>query len=165
MILFTFIIFFKAISTIPEIYAQHADKAKQSEFAVVTLFSLATRHCCNAMDLRQILEQHEVDVLAVDEFIRCFEENKKDLVLRQIQVGHSFPHITDVQWRIVCDVKTSSCNSSSGELGFQINLGRYRQDIGERETIVEFLCNTEELQSLINKLKEVERHCEKIATQ
>jgi len=46
---------------------------------------------------------------------------------------------------------------------FHINLGNFRPSSGERETIVEFICNAEELQSLINRLKEIERHCHHMA--
>ena len=150
-----------AITPVPEIYAKNSDKAKQSEYAIVTLYSLAIKHSLDVMALRQLMEEQNINAAVIEEITRIYEEQRKALFLRQIQVGHSFPHITDLQWRIVADVKSSTSDHSSEEVGFYINMGRYKQKGGERETIVEFVCNTEELQLLINKLKEIERHCVK----
>lgn len=113
------------------------------------------------MSLRQLIEEQEINAAVIEELTRTYEEQRKQLFLRQLQVSHSFPHITDLQWRIVADVKSSTSDHSSEQVGFYINMGRYKQKGGERETIIEFLCNTEELQLLINKLKEIERHSEK----
>lgn len=116
----------------------------------------------DGMYLRQLLEEVDVCAPTIEELTRTYEEQKKALILRHLQIGHSFPHITDLQWRIVADVKSSTLDTSSGEVGFYVNMGRYKQHSGgDRETVVEFVCNTEELQLLINKLKEIERHCEK----
>ncbi|KAH8386927.1 hypothetical protein KR093_003547 [Drosophila rubida] len=151
------------IAPVPEIYATNAASAKQSEYAVVTLYAVATKHGWDSSTLRQQLEAHGVHASALDELTRVYEDNRKELVLRQLQLGHNFPHITDVQWRIVCDVKSSTSSHSSGAPHFIINLGQYRQSSGERVTIVEFTCNAEELQSLINRLKDIERHCNQVA--
>nr|XP_016936708.1 COMM domain-containing protein 3 [Drosophila suzukii] len=151
------------IAPVPELYASNAACAKQSEYAVVTLYALATKHGWDGLQLRQQLEQLALDAGAVDELSRVFEDNRKELILRQLQLGHSFPHITDIQWRIVCDVKSSTSDCSTGVANFHINLGNFRPSSGERETIVEFICNAEELQSLINRLKEIERHCHHMA--
>ncbi|XP_017006134.2 COMM domain-containing protein 3 [Drosophila takahashii] len=152
------------IAPVPEIYANNAACAKQSEYAVVTLYAVATKHNWDGMQLRQQLEQLDsLDASAIDELCRVYEDNRRELLLRQLQVGHSFPHITDIQWRIVCDVKSSTSDCSSGVASFHINLGNFRPSSGERETIVEFVCNAEELQSLINRLKEIERHCSQVA--
>lgn len=151
-----------AIPPVPEIYASNSAKAKQSEYAIVTLYSLAIKHNLDVMSLRQLLEDQQLNTAAIEELSKTYEEQRKQLFLRQLQVSHSFPHITDLQWRIVADVKSSTSDHSSKEVGFHINLGRYKQKGGgERETIVEFVCNTEELQLLINKFKEIDRHCAK----
>ncbi|EDV35207.1 uncharacterized protein Dana_GF22318 [Drosophila ananassae] len=151
------------IAPVPEIYASNAACAKQSEYGVVTLYAVATKHGWDGLALRQQLENLSIHSMAVDELTRVFEDNRKDLILRQLQLGHNFPHITDVQWRIVSDVKSSTSDSSTGVANFYINLGHFRQSSGERITVVEFVCNAEELQSLINRLKEIERHCAQMA--
>ncbi|XP_034489977.1 COMM domain-containing protein 3 [Drosophila innubila] len=151
------------IAPVPEIYATNAAIAKQSEYAVVTLYAVATKHAWDSGTLLQQLEALALHSSAIEELTRVYEDNRKELVLRQLQLGHNFPHITDVQWRIACDVKSSTSSSSSGAPHFIINLGQYRQSSGERVTIVEFMCNAEELQSLINRLKDIERHCNQVA--
>ncbi|KAH8366974.1 COMM domain-containing protein 3 [Drosophila serrata] len=151
------------IAPVPEIYASNAACAKQSEYAVVTLLSLATKHGWDGFTLRQQLDQLSINSVAIEELARVYEDNRKDLVLRQLQLGHNFPHITDIQWRIACDVKSSTSDCSTGVASFYINLGNFRPSSGERVTVVEFVCNAEELQSLINRLKEIERHCSQMA--
>lgn len=152
-----------AIAPVPEIYASNAACAKQSEYAVVTLYALATKHGWDGFTLRQQLDQLSVHSTAIEELSRVYEDNRKELVLRQLQLGHNYPHITDIQWRIACDVKSSTSDCSTGVASFYINLGHFRPSSGERVTIVEFVCNAEELQSLINRLKEIERHCNQMA--
>lgn len=149
----------------PEIYASNADYAKQSEFAVATLFFLATKYNYDGIKLRQFLEQHSINALIIDDLIKTFDANRSEFLIKLLRTGQAFPHITDVEWKIVCDVKSAMSDCSSGELTFHVNLGNYRDKTGERETIVEFICNTEELQSLINKLKEIERHCSKLSSE
>ncbi|KAH8276674.1 hypothetical protein KR044_008085, partial [Drosophila immigrans] len=163
-LLISSIYMFIVIAPVPEIYATNAASAKQSEYAVVTLYAVATKQAWDSAKLRQQLETHALHTSALDELTRVYEDNRKELVLRQLQLGHNFPHITDVQWRIVCDaVKSSTSSHSNGAAHFIINLGQYRQSSGERLTIVEFMCNAEELQSLINRLKDIERHCNQVA--
>ncbi|XP_055837478.1 COMM domain-containing protein 3 [Episyrphus balteatus] len=148
----------------PEIYASNADYAKQSEFAVATLLFLATKHGYDGTKLRHFLEQHSINQTIIDDLVKTYDTNRNEFLMRLLRTGHAFPHISDVEWKIVCDVKSAMSDCSSGELTFHVNLGNYREKTGERETIVEFICNTEELQSLINKLKEIERHCTKLSS-
>ncbi|XP_004523907.1 COMM domain-containing protein 3 [Ceratitis capitata] len=152
-----------SVPSVPDIYAANADKAKLSEYAVVSLLVVATKHCYEATALRTYLEKNEVQPIILEELVTTYENHREELTIRQLQLGSDFPHITDVQWRIMADVRSSTSDCSSGELNFHVNLGRYNESNGARETIVEFVCSTEELQLLINKLKEIERHCEKVA--
>uniref|UniRef100_A0A034WR70 COMM domain-containing protein 3 n=1 Tax=Bactrocera dorsalis TaxID=27457 RepID=A0A034WR70_BACDO len=153
-----------SVPSVPDIYITNADKAKLSEYAVVTLLAIATKHGTDAASLRAFLEKCEIQSTILEELVRTYDDHGKELTIRQLQIGSDFPHITDVQWRIMADVRSSTSDCSSGEVSFHVNLGRYNESNGERETIVEFVCSTEEMQLLINKLKEIERHCEKVAT-
>lgn len=148
----------------PEIYASNADYAKQSEFAVATLLFLATKYGYDGTKLRQFLDQYSLNSVIVDDLIKAYDTNRNEFLMRLLRTGHAFPHVSDVEWKIVCDVKSAMSDCSTGELTFHVNLGNFREKTGERDTIVEFVCNTEELQSLINKLKEIERHCAKLST-
>lgn len=147
----------------PEIYATTPVYTKQAEYAVLTLMFLAIKYDLDNAKLRQLLEEHGISDVATEELISVYEKNQTSLRIKNLTTGLSRPHVTNVEWKLSCDVKSSQIDSTSGEVNFRINLGRYKELSGERETITEFVCNAEELQFLIGRLKEVERHCERIA--
>ncbi|XP_036318090.1 COMM domain-containing protein 3 [Rhagoletis pomonella] len=154
-----------SVPSVPDIYATNADKVKLSEYAVVTILSLAIKHSCDPSEFRAIMDKYDIQPIVLEELARIYEEHRRELTLHQLHIGSDFPHITDVQWRIMADVRSSTSDCSSGEVSFHVNLGRFHETTGDRETVVEFVCSTEEMQSLINKLKEIERHCEKVASE
>lgn len=148
----------------PEIYATKPDYTKQAEYAILTLLFLAIKHDLDNLKLRSLLEQYGVSNLAIEELINVYEKNKMQLRIKNLTTGLNVPHVTNIEWKLTCDVKSSDIDSNAGALNFRINLGRFREETGERETITEFVCNVEELQFLISRLKEIERHCEKISS-
>lgn len=147
----------------PEIYATKPDYAKQAEYAVLTLIFLSIKYNLDSRNLRCILEEHKIASLAIDELIKVYENNKTSLRIKNLTTGHSLSHLTNVEWKLTCDIKSSQIDASSGELNYSISLGRFKQNTGESESIADFACNVEELQALVNKLKDIERHCEKLA--
>lgn len=146
----------------PEIYATRADLAKQAEYAVLTLFFLAIKHDYDNQKLRALLEKHEVSAVVTEDIISAYDRNRAQLRIKNITTGLNVAHITSVEWKLTCDVKSSHVDDDAGGLLYRISLGRYREVSGEREAITEFVCNVEELQFLINRLKDIERHCEKM---
>lgn len=147
----------------PEIYATKPDYAKQAEFAVLTVIFLSIKHNFDGTKFRNLLETHNVSPMAVDELIKVYETNKTELRIKNLTTGISLSHLTNVEWKLTCDVKSSQTEYGSGELTYNIHLGRYKEKTGERETIADFVCNVEELQSLIYKLKEIERQYERLS--
>lgn len=148
----------------PEIYATTPVYTKQAEYSVLTLMFLAIKYDLDNAKLRELLEEHGVSDLATEELISVYEKNQISLRIKNLTTGLSLPHVTNVEWKLSCDVKSSQIDSTTGALNFRINLGRYKELSGERETITEFVCNAEELQFLIGRLKEIERHCERVGT-
>lgn len=108
------------------------------------------------------MESHDINPYAIEELVKAYDINNLELRIKNITVGHSLPHLTNIEWTCDINVKSSQTNLNSGELNYNIHLGRFKEKTGEREMIAEFVCNVEELQSLINKLKDIERHCTKI---
>lgn len=151
------------IPSAPEIYATKPDLTKQAEYSVLTLMFLAVKHNLDNAKLRELLDQHGVSNLATEELISVFEKNQTSLRIQNLTTGLSVPHVTNVEWKLTCDVKSSQIDLATGVLNFRINLGRFKELSGERETITEFVCNIEELQFLIGRLKEIERHCERVS--
>lgn len=146
----------------PEIYATNSDHAKQAEYAVLTLLFLAIKHDLDNQKLRALLEKHAVSNVVAEELIGVYDRHKSQLRIKNITTGLNVAHITNVEWKLTCDVKSSHVDGDAGGLLFRVNLGRFKEMSGEREAITEFMCNVEELQFLINRLKDIERHCEKI---
>lgn len=123
---------------------------------------MAIKHDLDNQKLRSLLEKHEVSNIVAEELINVYDRNKSQLRIKNLTTGLNLPHITNVEWKLTCDVKSSHIDSDSGGLLFRINLGRFKEVTGERESITELVCNVEEMQFLINRLKDIERHCEKI---
>lgn len=111
-----------------------------------------------------------------------YEKYQSELSMKfSIIGGNAVPHVTDIKWRQLTTVKSSSINlnrrqgdSSDGELSFLINMGYFTNansssdnlhENEDRRTIAEFVCNTEEMQLLINKLKEIQRFCVKFSNE
>lgn len=148
----------------PEIYATKADLAKQAEYAVLTLFFLAIKHNFDNSKLRALLEHHGVSSVVIEDLVSAYDRNKAQLRIKNITTGLSLPHITNVEWKLTCDVKSSSIDGGdSAGLLYKINLGRFKEVTGEREAIAEFVCNVEELQFLISRLKDIERQCDRFS--
>lgn len=115
--------------------------------------------------VKSLLKQHNLSTAVIDDLTRVYDANKAELRIKNLTTGHSLQHLTNVEWKLSCDIKSSELDSSSGDLGYSINLGRFKEKTGERESIADFCCNFEELQALVNKLKDIERHCQKLAGQ
>lgn len=173
----------------PEIYASRADHTKQAEYAVLTLFFVALKHDWNAVRLRSILQTPAMAIApdVIDVLVEAYAANRAQLYVHNLTTGHSLPHLSDVEWKLTCDVRSSqlthkqttfavvgeeattmtssaSTTGASGDLNYTISLGRYRSGGGgERESIATFQCNVEELIALVGRLKDAERHCERLA--
>lgn len=124
---------------------------------------LAVKHNLDNAQLRELLDQNGISNLASEELIRIFEKNQTSLRIKNLTTGLWMPHVTNVEWKLTCDVKSSQIDLATGALNFRINFGRFKELSGERESITEFICNVEELQFLIGRLKEIERHCERVS--
>lgn len=155
---------FADIPANPEIYASKPDYTKQAEYSILTLLFLAIKYDLDNQKLRELLESHRVSELATEELVGVYEKNKALLRIKNLTTGLDLPHITNVEWKLTCDVKSSQLDANDGAFNFRIDLGRFREITGERESVAEFVCNVEELQLLIARLKEIERHCEKVAS-
>lgn len=145
----------------PEIYATTPDFTKQSEYAVLTLMFLAVKYDLDNAKLTSVLNDLGVSEEVVEELVSAYEKNHTSLRIKSLTTGLCMPHVTNIEWKYVCDVKSSQVDASTGALNFRIDLGKYKELTGERQTISEFICTAEELQSLINRLKEIERNCER----
>lgn len=118
---------FTDIPSAPEIYATKPDYTKQAEYSVLTLMFLAVKHNLDNAKLRELLNQHGVSNLATEELISVFEKNQTSLRIQNLTTGLSMPHVTNVEWKLTCDVKSSQIDLATGALNFRINLGRFKE--------------------------------------
>jgi len=133
-------------------------EAKQADFAVCSVLLLAAQHSMDVISLRQLLDNHKIDNQTVEQLIETYEKFKDDFAERLSQQGnsHNLPKWTSVS------IEVQQLLASNG-LQYKINLQSFDHKAGQHQTIQEMFCNQEELQSLINKLKDVDRHCERIS--
>lgn len=153
------------------------------EYCLSSLYSVAIKHQLERNCLQQFLERRlqHLNPEMMQLLLNVYERNRNKLTEKFATIGgNGYPHVTDIKWRQMTTVKSSSMNGnrrssgagSDGEVTFLINMGCFREAShlqeegeGERKTIAEFVCNTEEMQLLINKLKEVQRHCVKFSSE
>lgn len=134
------------IPTNPDI--KYSEDVKQSEYAVTCLLFQSIKYNFSSELLRSEMQSLGVFEDFIDDFLEVFEVNKQALLEKSMMVGHGFPVVNDVSWKLQTQVK----GPNETQTDFKINFGDE----------IEFLCNKEELQKLISQLKEVERHCENL---
>lgn len=124
---------------------------------------MAVKYGLDNESFKLFLDQNNIPISIVSELLNTYDTYSKDIyefILRNEKPTAT--NVTDVAWKLQCDYKSSACNDKSKEIIYNINLGNFNSETGNRETVTEFECNPEELQSFINKLKEIERHCDKL---
>lgn len=122
------------------------------------LFFQATRKGATIEDVRNYLLGKSLKNELVDELVITYKLHKDEFKQKSLTFAPSFlPYVNDIAWTLNCDVGSSSL-SKPGEINYKI------QFLGSNEVVTEFVCNPEELQSLINKLKEIERSCRRVAS-
>lgn len=154
------------LPTYPQISNNDQKLICQSEYSIATLFCVAIKHNYETEKLKGFLELVPVDKNAIFEITNVYEQYRDDLIVEICkQTNRAMPQkVTEVDWKLSCDVRTSVRDSVTGELSYKINFGNFDAAKGIRNDLTEFTCNSEELQSLINKLKDIERHCDKLNT-
>ncbi|ENN73987.1 COMM domain-containing protein 3 isoform X2 [Dendroctonus ponderosae] len=86
--------------------------------------------------------------------------------LQFINIGTHLPHVTDVRWEVGHLVKSNSLDQPDGPL-FKLSLKIEKYDAVLEELkheFIEFTCTSQELQDLVYKLKDIVRHCQKLAS-
>lgn len=154
------------LSDIPfkaDLYASNPDKIKFSEFAVLACLFIATKFNASPDDLRSYLSSKNVKKEAIDELVSVYRLNRDELTAKAMTFAPVVvPHLTNVNWSLLCNVTNTGGLSEAGELTYKIQLDGVPSTI-DGSSGMSFLCSVEELQALINRLKEIERHCNKIA--
>ena len=91
--------------------------------------------------------------------MESYEKFKDDLTNKMMKHGssHKIETLTDIDYEIQQQF------IPNGDILFKLTLKSFDHEKGENKIIDEIYCNQEELQLLISKLKDIERHCERIS--
>ena len=142
----------------------HVDEnIKRAEYSVASLLIWANKHDNSSDQLRFFLENCSLNSTTTDDIVGIYNQIREQLKMKAKEYGHSLPHISNVNWSLSCDLSSSNLSYCAGNLDFKIIFEKFNSESSKNEMITEFRCSPEELQLLINKLKDVERHCDKIS--
>merc|ERR1712136_318509 len=124
--------------------------------ALATLLLEAAKRDASGRDVLDLLE-NLVDEPRAERLVKKYEDSKARLRLMLGSIGSCFTQINDVHWTLDYVVK-GSYQECHGEPRFTIGLTGL---MGEE---IKFICNSEELQDLVSKLKNACRSLEKFAS-
>lgn len=130
---------------------------KSSEFAVSSVLLLSAKHSIDTVTLQRILEPLGIADRTIEQLVESYDKFGDEIHSRLGRLGnsHDLNELTNVSVE-------AQYHNSSNELIYKVTLQSFDHEIGNRRNIQEFYCNPQELQSLISKLKDIERHCERL---
>jgi COMM domain containing 3 len=132
-------------------------EAKQADFAISALLLLAAKHSIDSLTLRDLLNHHKLNNQTIEQLIESYDKFHDQISSKLSKLGnsHNIPHLSSAAVEVQ--------QTPSNEITYKINLQSFDHQAGQSKVIQEMFCNQEELQMLINKLKDIERHCERIS--
>lgn len=148
----------KFISALPErqeIYGSAVGlEAKQADYAVCVVLVIASKFQLDFETFRTNLESYKIKNETIDQLSEAYERVKIGITNKLSNYGNSGGLLTNISWEL---------QHNSNGIIYKLNLEEFNHSTRQPKTIVEMYVNTDELQSFINTLKDIERHCEKIS--
>uniref|UniRef100_A0A8D8IKR9 COMM domain-containing protein 3 n=2 Tax=Culex pipiens TaxID=7175 RepID=A0A8D8IKR9_CULPI len=143
------------------------DPSKESisgseQYSLATVLILACKFDYDEQQLRRLLEIHIASPEIVEAVTSRYVTYRADCDQKNAKFGIALPHVTDANWTLRSDLSSSCYSVSAGNLTFRIELETFNPKTNEKEPAVRFTCTPEELQLLINKLKDIELNCDKL---
>uniref|UniRef100_A0A7G3AE42 COMM domain-containing protein 3 n=1 Tax=Lutzomyia longipalpis TaxID=7200 RepID=A0A7G3AE42_LUTLO len=135
------------------------------EYALVSLMVIAAKNNLTSNELRHLVNHHGAGESLSGQIARKYELSLPDLLAKLSTYGYTEPFVADANWKMSCSIQSHTSLNTHGELLYKISLEDVDSTLGSTKSIANFTCNTEELQALIAKLKDIERHCDKIGKQ
>jgi hypothetical protein len=131
----------------------------KADFGICSLLVTAAQHDIDAIKFKDLLDFHKIIPKTSTQLLESYEKFKDELKNRLEKYGnsHNFPTLTDIDYEI--QHKTIP----AGDITFKLTLKGFDHVKNEKVIIEEFYCNNEELQLLISKFKDIERHCERVS--
>ncbi|CAO1392327.1 unnamed protein product [Diamesa hyperborea] len=129
-------------------------EAKQADYAVCVVLVIASKFQLDFDTFRTNLESYKINEETINQLTAAYERVKSGLTTKLSNYGSSGGLLTNISWELQ--------HNSSGII-YKLNLEEFNHSTREPKSIIEMYVNTDELQSFINTLKDIERHCEKIS--
>lgn len=128
---------------------------KQSFASLMTLIVEAAKFDFDGQMLKAQLEGCQFDETRIAAVIKLYDSNKHKIRSLLGNYGHQHPHIVNVDWRQDFVIK-SSWLSKVGELRYIIELETEKTGSQEHQKVT-FSCSLEDLQTLVDKLKDASK--------
>lgn len=113
----------------------------------------------DTINFKILLDHHKINAKTNSQLVESYEKFRDEIKNRLEKYGnsHNVPTLIDIDYEI--QHKTIP----AGDVMFKLTLKGFDHVKNEKVIIEEFFCNHEELQLLISKMKDIERHCERIS--
>ncbi|KAJ3652449.1 hypothetical protein Zmor_018411 [Zophobas morio] len=164
---------FSVLTGLPEphnvtnLYNSKPDLVKELYAALLSITAEFVRSGQKSDSIRDFLNKCGYNEAKISFYTDLYDRNREEIEGSLINVGSHLPHITDVTWKIDYIIKSSCVDASEGPL-FRIGLQteKYNSEIGGKKVeLVNFTCDSQELQDLVYKLKDAVRHCQRIGSE
>lgn len=133
-------------------------EVKQADAGICAVIIAAAQHSIDSLKLKDALDSYKISSKTTSQLIESYEKFKDELKIRLMRYDNSsFPNLVDVDYEI------QHQTIPSGDTVFKLSLKGFDHENNKETIIEELTCDQEELQLLISKLKDIERHCERIS--
>lgn len=132
---------------------------KKAEYGISCTLVCAAQHGIDSLQLNDVLSFYKVNKKTTSQLMESYEKFKDELTNKMTKFGssHKIETLTDIDYEI------QQQYTLNGEILFKLTLKSFDHEKGENKIIDEIYCNQEELHLLIAKLKDIERHLERIS--
>lgn len=129
--------------------------------AVLTLYTLATKHSITGDDLKAFLTKLNIREESVQDLLENYDYSHEEIRTKLAKYGHDIPWVTNVNWKLSSVLRSSGREEANAELVYKVTFEGAGP--GGRHVVANFDCTLEELQHLSSKFKEIERNCQRVA--
>ncbi|KAG5680054.1 hypothetical protein PVAND_009584 [Polypedilum vanderplanki] len=133
-------------------------EVEKAKFGVCCILLRAAQNSLDVLKLKDILNEYQINPKTIHQIVESYKKFREEFInrLSNYNTTTNIPFLVDVDYEIQqCTV------SNTKEVLYQLIFKGYDNS---RETVIKkIVCNSEELQLLISRLKDIERHCERIS--
>ncbi|CAH0549274.1 unnamed protein product [Brassicogethes aeneus] len=142
---------------INSLYNSKPDVIKELYAKLLSITAEFVRENYKKKDVFDLLAKLSLNSTKSNLYCEMYEKNKKGVENSLLNIGNHLPHITDVNWKIDYIIKTNVIDESEGPLlRISLQTEKFDEKMGKKTFHnVNFTCNSQELQDLVYKLKDI----------